>query len=195
MRKYSNGPLRAFLASAAFTCALSAQALSGTYTVDSTQPSGGANFSDLTDAVAALASLGVSGPVTMDLVQNTLADFTAPMAWRPLVNAGTSWGGSAILTLGRFPGRVPRTRSPSKPRSTSPITPVVFDLAASAAAVGIFFQGADYVTIENIEEIENAEHDAIMFYGETQDDRRTTHAVAQCALYRGTQCHQALPHP
>ncbi len=167
MRKYSNGALRAFLASAAFTCALSAQALSGTYTVDSTQPSGGTNFNNLTDAVAALTSLGVSGPVTMNLVQNSLADFTTPMAWRPLVNAGTSWGGSAILTLDQFPGVSATNHVTFRTAPTSPITPVVFDLAASAAGVGIFFQGADFVTIENIE-IKNAEFDAIMFYGETQ---------------------------
>ncbi len=168
MRNSSTGTLRAIAASAVLSFLVSAQGLAGTFTVDSTMPTGGTNFANLTDAVAALTTTGVSGPVTIDLIQNTVADFTTPMPWRPLVGAGaTAWGGNAILTLDQFPGVSPVARVKFRTAASSPITPVVFDVGASTAMVGIFFQGADYVTIENIE-IKNAEHDGIMFYGEVQ---------------------------
>ncbi len=145
----------------------SAQGLLGTYTVDSSLPTGGANYTNLNDAVVALTTMGVSGPVTMELIQRTPLDFTVGMPWRALVNGAGAFGGSAILTLDQFPGVSATNRVTFRTSATSPTQPVAFNCGVNNVGVGIFFQGADYVTIENIE-IKNAVNDGIMFYGETQ---------------------------
>ncbi len=147
---------------------LSAQApMAGTYTVDSAQPAGTTNFPTLASCVAALTSRGVSAPVTVDLIQNTPADFTTSTQWRLLQSAGiNAFGGAAILVLDQFPGVSATNRVTFRTGSLSPIRPVVFDCSVHSVGVGVFFQGADYVTIEDIE-IKGAAYDGIMLYGET----------------------------
>ena len=45
--------------------------LSGTYTVDNAQPTGGGNYNNLQEAAAALSAQGVSGPVVFSINTGT----------------------------------------------------------------------------------------------------------------------------
>jgi hypothetical protein len=55
--------LRRFLVAAALTSVCATAQLSGSYTIDSSLPTGGGNYADFTSAITALTSAGVNGPV------------------------------------------------------------------------------------------------------------------------------------
>lgn len=80
-------PFRAALAAVLVSAAASAQALSGTYTVDNSVPTGGFNYASLQEAANALVLNGVAGPVSF-----------------AVINTGVPYGGMHLPT---FPGTGP----------------------------------------------------------------------------------------
>jgi len=47
---------------------------SGTYTIDSSQPTGGTNFNNVADAFTEIGTCGIVGPVTIELVDTLYQD-------------------------------------------------------------------------------------------------------------------------
>ncbi|MBL8756774.1 MAG: right-handed parallel beta-helix repeat-containing protein [Planctomycetes bacterium] len=144
--------------------ALPAQ-LAGTYTVNPTWPASSTNFATLFDATTALAAQGVAGAVEFLLYDdagpfNEAAPFTT-------ANTGGLWApNTAVLTMTSWVGASPSNRITWKP---APGERPVFD--ATGRAMGVFWGGADYVTLQGIE-IRNAPFDGVSLYAES------THGVA-----------------
>jgi hypothetical protein len=161
------------LVCAALAASLPAQ-LAGTYTINPTVPTGGSNFASLLDATTALAAQGVVAPVTMLLYDDagpfteTTTFTTANVVYTPstAVLVMTSWTGTSAtnrVTFKAAPGELP-----------------VFD--ATGRAMGVFWGGADFVTLQGVE-IKNAINDAISLYAEA------THGVANDPIIDGCRLH------
>ena len=118
--------LRNWLASVLLLTSPMAMAqLSGAYTINSAQPTGGTNYTSFTAATTALNTSGVSGPVTFTVSggpyteQVTLNQFTGSSA----ANRVTFNGGGSVIQFGS---------------------------STSAQRAVITLNGADFVTINNL---------------------------------------------
>jgi hypothetical protein len=161
------------LAPLALAAALPAQ-LAGTYTINPTLPTTPTNFASLLDATNALAAQGVVAPVTM-LIYDDAGPYTETA---PFVTANVQWAPSnAVLTMTSWTGTSSANRVTFRP---APGERPVFD--ATGRAMGVFWGGADYVTLQGIE-IRNATFDAITLYSEA------THGVATDAIIDGCTLH------
>ncbi len=161
------------LAVLTLTAAIPAQ-LAGAYTVNPAWPSSPSNFASLLDATTALATQGVAGPVLMFLYDDagayteatSFATSNGPYAPNTAVLVMSSWMGTSASNRVTFlpaPGELP-----------------VFD--ATGRAMGVFWGGTDYVTLQGIE-IKNAIYDAVSLYAET------THGVAFDPILDGCRLH------
>lgn len=166
-------PPRSLAAFAVLAClsTLPAQ-LSGTYTINPAQPASATNFTSLADATLALLANGVSGPVDLLLYDDAgpyteAATFTSAV-WTPntAVLSLTSWSGASAVNRVTF-----------KP---APGEHVVFD--ATGRSMGVFWGGADYVTLQGIE-IENALVDAISLYAEVFQGVAQDPIIDGCTLH------------
>lgn len=148
--------------------------LAGTYTINPVWPPSATNFASLLDATNALAAQGVAGPV--DLL---LYDDAGPFAESaPFVTTSGAWTPStAVLVLTSWTGTSATSRVTFRP---APGERIVFD--ASNRSMGVFWGGADHVTLRGIE-IANAISDAISLYAEA------THGIAQDAIIDGCVLH------
>ena len=138
----------------------------GPYTINPTWPASSINFASLADATTALAAQGVAGPVDF-----LLYDDAGPFnEGSPFTTANTGGGfgtSTAVLTMASWLGASSTNRITWKPAlGERP----VFD--ATGRAMGVFWGGADYVTLQGIE-IRNAPFDGICLYAEA------THGIAQ----------------
>jgi PKD repeat protein len=146
----------------------------------------GINFANWADAKAALDANGLNGAVTFFLVETGVGpgggDFNVTQNWRPLVNfagyaGGTAGaGGAACFVLDEWTGRsatntITIKSIPGSPRivcdatAGGTLTNPLPGTPTSIIPVGVFYQGADFVTIEDIE-FKNFTREAFALYGE-----------------------------
>ena len=164
--------------------------LSGLYTVNPLAPGGGSNFTSLTSAVQALLAQGVTGPVVFELFDDA-GPYTDAM---PFTTTNVTWGTSdAVLTLGTWAGAA--TDRPVAFRAAPGEFPV---LDATGRAMGVFWNGADHVTIEGLE-IRGADYDAVAIYSEAGHGQVESAVIRRCRLHdcggAGVMLHGNLPHP
>jgi hypothetical protein len=166
--------LVAFGVSVLFSLATLPAQLSGTYTINPTIPTVATNFDSLAAATAALATQGVAGPVEM-LLYDDAGPFTESA---PFVSTSGTWTPStAVMVLTSWTGTSPTNRVTFRP---APGERIVFD--AAGRAMGVFWGGADYVTLQDVE-IMNAIDDAITLYAEA------AHGIAQDPIIDGCRLH------
>lgn len=152
---------------------LSAQ-MAGVYSVNPTLPATPSNFVSLLDAVTALNTQGVAGPVFID-VHDDAGPYTEA---HPFTTANVQWAPStAALVLGRWNGvsstnRVTFRAAPGK-------APV---LDASGRAMGVFWNGASYVTLDGFE-IRNATFDGVILYSEATHGQSFDAVIRNCRIH------------
>lgn len=155
------------------TSCLLAQPMAGSYTVIPAAPTAGTNFQTLADAVNALATNGVGGPVTIE-IDGSLGAFTTPMPFT--TSNGSFTPSNAVLVLGQWNG----TSSVNRVTFRSfPGQRVQFD--ATGLGCGVFWNGADHVTLEGIE-IFGATYDAVCLYSEAQHGQPIDPIIDACIL-------------
>lgn len=160
------------LAASLFAVSAAAQ-MAGLYSVNPAWPALPTNFVSLAAAVQALAANGVAGPVTIE-VYDDAGPYTEANPFLP----NTLWAPStAVLVLTSWPGASSVNRVTFRP---APGEAPVFD--ATGRAMGVFWGGADYVTLEGFE-IANATFDAISMYADS------THGIAYDAIIRRCRLH------
>lgn len=148
--------------------------LAGAYTINPTVPTGGSNFGSLADATAALAAQGVAGPVFLYLYDDA-GPYTESA---PFTTANVQYAPSdAVLTMTSWLGASSVNRITFLPAAGER---PVFD--ATGRGMGVFWGGADYVTLQGVE-IANATFDAISLYAEA------AHGVAEDAIIDGCMVH------
>jgi hypothetical protein len=177
------------LAIAAIAIPLPAQ-LSGTYTINAAGPATGTNFTSLTQATMNLETQGISGPVTFEIFD----DGGPHRDSMPFSTLNATFGTSdAVLTLGTWPGAVAGRRVTF--RAAAGEHPV---LDATGRAMGVFWNGADDVTIEGLE-IANATFDAVSIYSEAHHGQVFRAIIRRCRIHDcgggGVVVHGNLPHP
>ena len=152
---------------------LSAQMV-GTYSVNPTWPAFPGNFTSLAAATAALASQGVIGPVTIE-VYDDAGPYTESS---PFVTANVQWAPSdAVLVFGQWTGVSTTNRVTF--RAAPGEAPV---LDAAGRAMGVFWNGADYVTLQGFE-IRNALFDAVTLYSEASHGVATDPIIDRCRIH------------
>ena len=152
--------------------ALPAQ-LGGTYRVNPAQPASSASFPSLAAAVAALTTQGVNGPVEF-----LLYDDAGPYTELALFATGNPLGANtAVLALANWNGASAINRVTFR---AAPGERVV--LEATGRAVGVFWGGADFVTLRDVE-IRNAIHDGVSLYAEGAQ------GIANDAILDGCRIH------
>ena len=121
------------LAVATLTCSAVVAQLNGTYTVDASLPTGSGNYASLAAAAADLVAVGVSGPVTFNVIPNAspYVGFTiaGPITGTSATNtvtfqgapgtmlSGVAAGFAQVVRLGPTP--FPPRSSPARPTSSS----------------------------------------------------------------------------
>lgn len=142
---------------AATLCAVPATAqLAGLYTINPNLPASSANFVSFAAATAALTTQGVGGPITFD-VYDDAGPFTEANSFLP---TGLWAPDTAVLVMQSWIGASSTNRITF--RAAAGEAPVI---DASGRAIGIYWGGADYVTIDGFE-IRNAPFDAISLYSD-----------------------------
>lgn len=148
--------------------------LAGAYTVNPTLPTAGSNFASLLDATTALTAQGVAGPVFLFLYDDA-GPFTEAT---PFVTVNGPYNPStAVLVMSSWTGTSSTNRVTFLP---APGESPVFD--ATGRGMGVFWGGADYVTLQGIE-IENATFDAVSLYSES------SHGVPLDPILDGCRLH------
>src|SRR5262249_31053823 len=148
--------------------------LAGTYTINPLLPVSPTNFRSLTAAVNALNGQGVAGAVWFDVYDDAgpyteSFPFTTVNGAFPPQTAGlkvAQWTG--VSSQNRVTFRAARGESP------------VID--ATANAFGVFWNGADYVTLEGFE-IENALFDGVSLYTEDPLTPVTDAVIRRCRIH------------
>jgi len=164
---------RLALTATVLACPAAAQ-MAGLYTVNPAWPALPTNFQSLAAAVQSLATNGVIAPVILEVYDDAGPYNEAA----PFVTANVQWAPSnAVLTLGQWTGVSSVNRVTFRPAAGE--APV---LDATGRAMGVFWGGADYVTLEGFE-IKNAPFDAITLYSEV------THGVATEAIINRCRIH------
>ncbi len=173
--------------------------VSGALTLNPAQPAGGTNYADFASLVTALQS-GIAGPVVVDVFDDG-GPFTAPMLFSTTnVNwstgqqpASVAANGTAVLVLAQFPGS--SNLNTLTIRAAVGETPV---LDATGLSMGVFWNGADHVTLEGLE-IRGAMFDGVSMYSETQHGLIDGAAVRRCRIHAcggsGIVIYGNLPHP
>ncbi|HEX5052114.1 MAG TPA: right-handed parallel beta-helix repeat-containing protein [Planctomycetota bacterium] len=166
-------PLTTLAAALVFAGAVPAQ-LAGIYTINPVLPASGSNFVSLSAATSALASQGVAGPVTM-LVYDDAGPYTeaTPFATSNVVyNPST-----AVLVFTSWTGASSTNRITFRP---APGEAPVLD--AVGQTMGVFWGGADYVTMYGFE-IKNALVDGITLYAEASHGVPLDPIVDSCRIH------------
>jgi len=159
---------------AATLCAVPATAqLVGLYTINPSQPASGTNFLSFAAATADLTTQGVSGPVTFD-VYDDAGPFTEANSFLP---TGLWAPDTAVLVMRSWSGTSPSSRVTF--RAAAGEAPVI---DASGRAIGIYWGGADYVTIEGFE-IRNAVFDAVSLYSDSVAGVPFDAVIRECRIH------------
>lgn len=161
------------LAIGLLTAAVPAQ-LAGSYTINPLWPAFPGNFPSLAAATAALASQGIAGPVTFEVFDDA-GPYTEASPF--VTTSGPFAPNTAVLVLGQWVGSSATNRVTF--RAAPGEAPI---LDATARSMGVFWGGADYVTIEGFE-IRNAIHDAISLYSEASHGVANNAIIRRCVLH------------
>lgn len=162
-----------FLVSAALTAGATAQ-MSGQYFINKQLPLTTVTFPSFADATAALAAQGVGGPCEFLVYDDGgVYDESNPFA----TNNGTYGNNDAVLVMTSWTGASASNRVTF--RAAAGERPI---LDATGRAMGVFWGGADYVTLEGLE-IRGAIFDGITLYAEAQ------HGVAQDPIIDSCRIH------
>jgi hypothetical protein len=148
--------------------------LAGVYSVNPTQLTGGTNFASLAAATAALAAQGVAGPVWIELYDDA-GPFTEASPFT--TTSGPYAPNTAVLVLGSWTGASSQNRITFRPAAGERVV-----LDASGRSMGVFWGGADHVTVQDLE-ITGAIHDGISLYAEA------SHGIAQDPIIDGCRIH------
>ncbi|MFY9341061.1 MAG: right-handed parallel beta-helix repeat-containing protein [Planctomycetota bacterium] len=165
--------MRRTLAVVPFLVAALPAQLAGPYTINPTWPSSASNFASLLDATTALATQGVAGPVEF-WIYDDAGPFTEAT---PFVTNVAYAPNTAVLVLTQWTGSSAANRVTFR---SAPGERAVFD--AAGRAMGVFWGGADYVTLQGIE-VKNATFDAISLFAEA------SHGIVQDAIIDRCQLH------
>lgn len=162
------------LVAAALLAVPAAAQMVGFYTINPTWPTTGLNFASFADATAALATQGLAGPVFFEVYDdagpyNEASSFVSA--------SGSHAPNTAVLVMSTWPGSSSANRVTFRPAAGE--APVI---DATGRAMGVFWGGADYVTLEDFE-IRNAPFDAVSLYAEV------THGVAYDPIIRRCRMH------
>lgn len=130
--------------------------LIGNYSINPAWPPVASNFDSFASACAALASQGVVGPVTFE-VYDDAGPFTESS---PITPTGLWAPDNAVVVFSSWNGTSSTNRVTFRPAPGE--APVI---EAAGKAIGIYWGGADYVTVEGLE-IRNAIFDAISLYSD-----------------------------
>lgn len=148
----------------------------GTYTVDPRAGTAGRTFGSLAEVVQSLATQGVNAPVTIEL-RDDAGPYVSPMSF---VTANATWGANdAVLVLDSFPGTSSVHRVTFK---AAPGHRPILDAGARGLAMGVFWNGADHVTLEGLE-IRGARHDAISIYSEASHGSVIEPIIRGCTIH------------
>ena len=148
--------------------------LGGLYTINPIAPTGGTNYTALADAVNDLLTQGVAAPCIFEIFDDG-GPYTGSM---PFLSNNVGWAPStAVLVLGQWTGASATNRVTF--RAATGESPV-FD--ASSNSMGVFWNGADYVTLEGIEII-NAPMDGVTLYSETQHGQALDPVIRRCKIH------------
>ena len=174
--------------------------VSGLKTINPSLPAGGSNYADFASAVAALQLAGVNGPVVFEIYDDA-GPFSAPMtfntvnvSWATTTTSGINGSnGTAVLVLADWAGAsVSNTVTFRAAPGEHPV------LDATGLSMGIFWNGADYTTVEGLE-IHGATFDAVSLYSEAQHGQILNAAVRRCRIHdcggSGVVIYGNLPHP
>jgi hypothetical protein len=163
----------ALVAATSLAALLPAQ-LAGTYSVNPNWPAFPGNFTSLAAATAALAAQGVAGPVVVELYDDA-GPFTESSTFT--TSNGTYNPSTAVLVLTSWNGASASNRVTFRPApGEAPI------LDATGRGMGIFWGGADHVTVEGLT-IRNATFDAISLYAETSHGVATDPVIRRCTIH------------
>ena len=157
----------------ALSCTATAQ-MSGTYLINPLLPLGPSTFPTFADATAALTAQGVGGPCEF-LIYDDGGDYNESNAF--VTTNGTYLNNDAVLTLTSWTGASASNRITF--RAAPGERPV---LDASGRSMGIFWGGADYVTVQGLE-IRNAAFDGVCMYAEA------SHGIALNAIIDSCRIH------
>lgn len=157
----------------AFAPAVTAQ-MSGTFYINPLLPLTSSTFPSFADATAELAAQGVGGPCEF-LVYDDGGPYTEANAFTTSnVTYGTS---DAVLTMTSWTGSSSTNRVTF--RAAPGERPV---LDATGVAMGVFWGGADYVTLKGLE-IRNATFDGITLYAEAQHGIAADPIIDECRVH------------
>jgi hypothetical protein len=154
------------------TCGLQAQ-LSGTYLINPLIPTGGNTFSSFADATAELLAQGVAGPCEF-LVFDDGGPYTESSPMGTGVTYGTN---DAVLVMTSWTGSSAANRVTFRP---APGERPVID--ATGRAMGVFWGGADYVTLQGFE-VRNATYDGISLFAETANGVANDPIIDSCRVH------------
>ncbi|HYC76116.1 MAG TPA: right-handed parallel beta-helix repeat-containing protein [Planctomycetota bacterium] len=148
---------------------------SGLYTVHPQRPASPTNFQSLGAATAALAAQGVSGPTTFEIYDDAgpfVETQTYYISGDPVLGSNHTLGNNlCVLLLAAWPGTSPVNRVTF--RAAPGETPI---LDATGKSVAVYFNGADYVTLEGLH-IVGATFDAISLYTSSSQSALANHIV------------------
>ena len=140
-----------------------AQALSGTYTINSAAPTAGANFISFTDAATALNTRGVSGPVTLNV-------------------SGGPYTEQLLLT--QFAGASATNRVSINGNGRT----IQFGSSTSTQRAVIMLDGADYITIDslNVDATVGGTSTGTYGYGVQLVNNADNNTIRRCAVTTST---------
>lgn len=148
--------LGSFLVIAILAAAAPAQ-LSGAYTIDSSQATGGTNFATFIDAASALAGVGISGPVVF-VVSPGVGPYAGFSIVNPIVgssatNTVTFIGGGSAIISGPAAGftQAIRLGTSSISTGTGPSDIIIdgFEVTGAPSGAGIIVTRCSNITVRN----------------------------------------------
>ncbi|MFK7741101.1 MAG: right-handed parallel beta-helix repeat-containing protein [Planctomycetota bacterium] len=165
--------LHTALIAASFVPALRGQ-LAGTFFINPDLPLTAVTFPSFADATAALAAQGVSGPCEF-LVYDDAGPYNESNAFT--TNNGQFGTSDAVLTMTSWTGASSTNRITF--RAADGERPV---LDATGRAMGVFWGGADFVTLQGLE-IRGAGSDGISLYAESQHGIANDPIIDSCRIH------------
>lgn len=156
----------------ALTCTATAQ-MSGTFLINPLLPLGPSTFPTFADATAALATLGVSGPCDF-LVYDDGGDYTESSTF---VTTNQYLNNDAVLVMTSWTGASASNRITF--RAAPGERPV---LDATGQSMGVFWGGADFVTLKGLE-IRNPTFDGISMYAEASHGVASDPIIDTCRIH------------
>lgn len=157
----------------ALACSATAQ-LSGVYVINPVLPPSAVSFPSFGAAVAELTAQGVSGPCEF-LVFDDAGPYTEANAF--MSGNGLFGNNDAVLAMTSWTGASTANRITF--RAAEGERPV---LDATGLSMGIFWGGADYVTVQGLE-IRNATFDGISLYAEAQHGIANDPIIDSCHIH------------